>query len=438
MTPGSITSAGLACALALALVGPAAAAPTLVSERQLGGGAVRYQEWRHDAPTTIHLVLVDLSATEITVLATPQDLAGHTPTELSQLVAAPVVVNGDFFAVVGNRPRGLARGDMVTWSGTADSPTSGVLSLSHPGASGVIARLYAPEEPVDHQAWTDDILAAVSGKPMLVRGNALEPPACADAETLACVRAPRTAIGLSADRLRLLVAVVDGWQAGQAGLTAAELGGFLQSQGAANALGLGTGASAAMVWDGALISRPSDGVERAVANHLAVRLAPTTLVTLRGNVCERTTMPCSPIADAAVTLDGVRTTTSNATGGFEFTDVPARRVCVTAAKAGYRTGQQCKTLDQINGLQFNSVVLYPVGDPFDAAPPLADAAGNPAGDAGVTTPPGAGCCRAGPGPGPGPAALMLLVAVGLRRRRKTGASPAASCALAVVPSSRHP
>ena len=63
------------------------------------------------------------------------------------------------------------------------------------------------------------------------------------------------------------LAVTDGWQAGSIGMTAAELAAFLGERGAYVAIALDGGSSSALVVDGALISSPSDGVERTVANH---------------------------------------------------------------------------------------------------------------------------------------------------------------------------
>ena len=104
---------------------------------------------------------------------------------------------------------------------------------------------------------------AIGGKPLLVRAGFVEPqPNCADPVTLACQRAPRSAIALTADGHTLLLATVDGWQATSLGMTAVELGQFLAARGAYMAMALDGGSSATLVIDGNLANLPSDGVER--------------------------------------------------------------------------------------------------------------------------------------------------------------------------------
>src|SRR6185503_11032651 len=113
---------------------------------------------------------------------------------------------------------------------------------------------------------------AVSGRPLLVRsGVASAQFDCNDAVTLACQRAPRSAVGVDQAGNTMWLVVVDGWQSGSLGMTAAELATFLQARGAYMAMALDGGSSSALVMDGVLASSPSDGVERSVANHIGVK-----------------------------------------------------------------------------------------------------------------------------------------------------------------------
>src|SRR5207302_7269056 len=85
--------------------------------------------------------------------------------------------------------------------------------------------------------------------------------------------APRTAVGLDDAKHTLFLAIVDGDQAASVGMTAEELGDFLAAQGVADALELDGGGSSELFIRGekGVVSSPSDGVERALANHLGIR-----------------------------------------------------------------------------------------------------------------------------------------------------------------------
>lgn len=86
-------------------------------------------------------------------------------------------------------------------------------------------------------------------------------------------RKPRTAVGLLPDG-RWLIAVVDGrFQRHSRGMTLLELARWLQAQGARDAINLDGGGSSAFAVGGKLLNRPSDGVERPVANALVVHAA---------------------------------------------------------------------------------------------------------------------------------------------------------------------
>lgn len=87
--------------------------------------------------------------------------------------------------------------------------------------------------------------------------------------------APRTAVGVSADRKKVIMAVVDGRRAGHSnGADYPELGKMLKAMGAYNGINLDGGGSSTFVvreTSGFVVkNKPSDGVERAVVNGLAV------------------------------------------------------------------------------------------------------------------------------------------------------------------------
>jgi hypothetical protein len=187
------------------------------------------------------------------------------------------------------------------------------------------------------------------------------------------------------------------------------------------------------VIDGSVVNSPSDGVERSVANHLAIRYGQLPKGELYGLICKDSVIGCSgdasrKISGATVTLDDGRQITTDASGSYDYLNVTARLACVTVRKTGFVSKTQCKQVapGQIN---YNSVALYAGQDPPDAG------VGEDAGigvDASVPRDgqtsdggngidgPGGGCCESGgSAPGPGGSVLVALVALFWMRRRGT-------------------
>jgi hypothetical protein len=250
----------------------------------------------------------------------------------------------------------------------------------------------------------------ISGRPLLVRSGVVETQLdCNDTNAIACERAPRTALALSADQLTMWLAVVDGWQSASIGLTDTELATFLQAHGADMAIALDPGSSSTLVVDGTMVSSPSDGVERAVANHLGVVFQPQAGGELVGLVCDKTINPCSnPIASASVTLDDGSSQLTNTNGVFDYQGITPRLVCATAKKAGYYPNKRCVYVS--SGVpNYDSMALQPcpasgcvvqqdagVDDAPLSAPDasgLRDGGGRDGGNG--QTGPGGGCCGAG-------------------------------------------
>ena len=424
---------GLGLTLGLGLVRTAAADPVLQTQDDPHPG-IHHERWLDAAiPARLDLVRVDLTSAEIALYATRQADAGRTTSAYAAETAAQVAINGDAFAVAGFVPRGLAIGDSDPWSGTADDATSAVFHLGRAGER-TLAGIAPPEvvvTPDDLPAGTQGV---VSGRPLLVRAGAVETGFdCNDPIAIPCTRAPRSAVALAADGDTMWLVVVDGWQAGSLGMTAPELGAFLRARGADAAMALDGGSSSTLVLDGAVVNHPSDGVERSVANHLAIRFGALPKGQLVGLVCRHDVIGCSDdssrwIAGAEVTLDDGRVrTTPGGTGVqplYDFTNVTPRLACVTVRKAGFLTVHQCENVAS-GDISYNSVALWEGTDAPDAGvlpdgPPGVDAApgadgGRPdAGNPGTGNGPG-GCCDAG-GQAPG-GWLVVSVAWFLARRR---------------------
>lgn len=111
----------------------------------------------------------------------------------------------------------------------------------------------------------------VGAGPTLVAGGQVNVTAQAEAfgGDVAGGRAPRTAIGKKADGT-LILAVVEGRTKASRGMTLEELATWMQKMGAVEAINLDGGGSSAICAGSVLISRPSDGAERAVGNGIGV------------------------------------------------------------------------------------------------------------------------------------------------------------------------
>lgn len=416
------------CAAALLVLAgsTATAAPVMMSSTEPHPG-ITVQRWVDAAvPARIALVRVDLTSAEIALYTTKESDRGITTSFFAARLGVQVAINGDAFSVAGYTPRGLAIGDSTPWTNTADTDALPVFHLRRVGER-TIASILPPEVVVAPEDLPTGTQGAISGRPLLVRaGTVATSFDCSDPLTLACERAPRSALALSADGNTLWLAAVDGWQSGSVGLTAAELAAFLQARGAHMAMALDGGSSSTLVLDGALASSPSDGIERTVANHLGVKYGALPRGELVGLVCLNSVFECTRVSGAQVTLDDGRTVTTAADAFYRFQDVTPRLACVTVKKAGYRTKTQCQTVSA--GIQtYNSVVLEPGEDPppdagVPDAPSPVDAGegsggGGFGGDAGFPDPaPGVGCCSAGRDHPP----IALAVLVGWRFLRRRG------------------
>jgi len=393
---------------------------------------ITHEEWSDTSiPALIHVIKVDLSSQEIQLVATREADRGHTTKSAASTMGAVVAINGDYFAVSGFEPAGLAMGDGTQWSMSKDDALSGFFAFARVGER-TYGSISAPAEVI---ASVDQATQGViGGRPLLLAAGAVPGTFdCTDLDALACVRAPRTAIGLSADGNTMWLVVVDGWQQGSTGMTAGELAAFMKQLGAFDALAFDGGSASSMVLDGAEIAAPSDGVERAVANHLGVRYGALPKGQLVGFIRERDIFNGKDLPGATVKLDDGRTQVVPANAMYDFTNVTARWACATASLTGYHKATRCVQV-MPGTTNYDSIALFPNSDFVDAnpnAPP--DAAvdarfgvydaqpsgdgGNPiGGDGGGTNP--SGCCSVrGRTASAGDLALGLLVVVRWRRRR---------------------
>ncbi|HVV82521.1 MAG TPA: phosphodiester glycosidase family protein [Kofleriaceae bacterium] len=428
---------GLALGLAFASAAAPARAATRTSTRSPWPG-ITLEEW--DAPeasSKVHVVIVDLTSSELTVRATGEELGGETTIMAAAAHGAQVAIDGDYFAPATGAPDGLAMSGGVVWTGTHDDARSALFRFGK--VQGRTDGLLVPAESVtelgDLAPFTTEI---VSGRPQVVRAGAV--PAsfdCADTGVDACVRAPRSALGLSDDNRLLWLVAVDGWQQGSAGMTAAEVGRFLRDRGVRDAMLLDGGGASTLVattTGGPLLNHPSDGVARPLANHLTVKFGDLPQGTLIGKVREGT-LDGTPLAGVRVVLDDGRSVVTDANDtGYSFA-VDPRWACVTATRADLDPVHQCRQVAS-GELTFNSLIMHPAGTSPDAGVPDAgepdaaegdddagpghdDASSDDAGGPGAAEGAG-GCCSTG-GRRADPATnlgALALFAIGWRRSRR--------------------
>jgi exopolysaccharide biosynthesis protein len=240
------------------------------------GATVRAEDWVPVAPgvdylhierdgVDAHLVAVNLDLPSLEVVATADGERGLTVGEFAARRNAVVAINADYFDTA-LQPIGLAMGDGAVWA-RADER---VRRQEVVGVGGRRIEIFPRAEPLrEPQAW---MTGAVSGWPAIVADCA---PVAALPGSDFFTRAPhpRTAVGLSQDGRRLILLVADGRREGVPGLTLRELAELMAWHGACTAVNLDGGGSSALWLGDRIVNRPSDGVERRVANHLGVVIA---------------------------------------------------------------------------------------------------------------------------------------------------------------------
>jgi exopolysaccharide biosynthesis protein len=209
-----------------------------------------------------HAVRVDLDAACVAVVATPAADRGLTVSEFAARHGALVAINGDYFDPALN-PIGLAMGGGEVWTHADER----VRRQEVVGVGGRKVEIFPRAAPLRKpEPW---MTGAISGWPMVVEDCA--PVAkLPGSDHFTNAPHPRTAVGLSADRRILLLLVADGRRADVPGPTLPELAALLVEVGACTALNLDGGGSSALWIHDRIVNRPSDLVERPVANHLAV------------------------------------------------------------------------------------------------------------------------------------------------------------------------
>ncbi len=149
-------------------------------------------------------------------------------------------------------------------------PAGGIVLAARPGtdeATFLTSLTVGESLTVSWSVGFDDVRDLIGGYPVLLQDGQ---PTVGPCSQPICGRHPRTAVGVTADGIVLLV-VVDGRQAGYStGMTLSELANFLRSLGAVEATNLDGGGSSTVVVQDDLMNRPSDGAQRPVPTAIVV------------------------------------------------------------------------------------------------------------------------------------------------------------------------
>jgi exopolysaccharide biosynthesis protein len=231
-----------------------------------------------------HVVTLDMRKVSLSVTpgdtSTGGEFVARTVSEALAISGADIGVNAGFFAFP--KTPGAQRGKALDALGLS---ISGGVQASGPEAvhkvlDGTLCVAGKTVSLEDGQTCAGQAQEAATAGPWLLRAGQLGDWS-APAKSFSEGRHPRTAFGLSQDKKRGWLVLVDGRQAASAGATLAELAARMRELGAYDALNFDGGGSSALAIkrDGKIevLSVPIDGgvpgKERAVANHLFVRRA---------------------------------------------------------------------------------------------------------------------------------------------------------------------
>jgi hypothetical protein len=300
-------------------------------------GVRRLQRTLASPNLRIHVLEVDLTAPGVSLTATATGQRKRTPSSFAKLVGAQASINADFFSFTTYGTSGLAAGAGAKWTDTQDNSSNGVLAFDAVSGASRVELYPASQVNAFDATWMKGV---VSGHPRIVGAGNVS----ANTSTLCTARHPRTAIGLSQDKKKLWMVVVDGRTTASVGMTCTELGTLLKGFGAYEALNMDGGGSSAMYVSGVGIANaPSDGAERIVANHLALFAKPVgSFGTLKGVVFIDPDLTAR-IPGATVKLNNGAMDLTDAQGNWDFQLAPGTYT-VTASAPGYLPASVTRTV----------------------------------------------------------------------------------------------
>lgn len=224
---------------------------------------VDYRRFR-EGSIDVHVARIDLTNNALRVVSTRESERGLPVSQYAKKTKAIVAINADYFTKE-MKPIGLTVGPCGQWEGTKDTTREGIVAVGDNRAR-IDPQRRVLEEP---EPWMETV---VSGWPMLVADCVpLTASRLPGSDAFTRSPHPRTAVGLSDDGRTMYFVVADGRREGVPGLTLSRLARFMYNElGVCAAMNLDGGGSSAMWVGDEIVNRPSDGVERHVADHLAV------------------------------------------------------------------------------------------------------------------------------------------------------------------------
>lgn len=222
---------------------------------------------RRSPGTDAHVVVVDLTCGQIDVVATRPQGNHSTVSTFATEYGAQIAINANFFE---QGPCGVAMGDGELWrSAYMDRCGASVAFAPSDDRTRVLFTDTWEFPRMSPTRWARQV---VTGWPTLLReGSVVFEPE----EPIGMYRYhPRTAIGATPGGQHLVIAVIDGRRSGLPGATSLDMIPLMEEFGVSDAINLDGGGSSALFIEreGGVVNRPSDRIERAVANHLGVRI----------------------------------------------------------------------------------------------------------------------------------------------------------------------
>lgn len=328
--------------------------------------------FRNTSTQKIHVLTIDLTQRVFRIRAT--EPPGGMPTDdFAVAYGCQLAINGDFGTVSAPwKTTGLAMGNGIRWENTNDGTLEGYTAF---GRDNRVVQSPPAEVLQQPEPWMHEI---VGGRPLVVdQGVALDPvpPYSRDGcSPHFCELHPRTAAGINQDGTALILATIDGRYTGAAGMTTKQVGTLMVEMGAWRALNMDGGGSTTMYIEnqGGVVNSPSDGSVRTVSNHLGIQIVEP-VGDLTGYVRDTDVDDESAgLADAEVSLTTGETTWTDATGRYEFSQVPAGDTTLTASSPGFGQGRLDVDVIAADTTEAN-IALFPAapdadgGDGPDAA-----------------------------------------------------------------------
>ncbi|MEN8171620.1 MAG: phosphodiester glycosidase family protein [Chloroflexota bacterium] len=209
---------------------------------------------------TLHTVIIDLDNPDIDLMVTPRSGLGRTTSSFLRKYNLQLAINGDEWLAL-NDPKGLAVAAGDQYSPPSPEPTAFISKLNQVQIGGTPPK---------------SIWDAISGSHTIVRDGQISKKirTCEKPDIYCQHLAPRTSIGVTPENYLIIIIVEGPPNSLREALTLKELAALFVNLGAHSAINLDGGGSSTLVVENnggsKTLNTPTDGSERAVANHLGI------------------------------------------------------------------------------------------------------------------------------------------------------------------------